>query len=443
MNAIRKRLLRYLWPDTEPKPGLRRGLIVTARFVYALTRDLATGEINLRAMSLVYTTMLAVVPMLAFAFALAKGLGIHRQMEPMLRRILQPIGPRADEFTQTIIGFVDNVSGSVLAFVSVGLLLLTVISMAQKVESSFNFVWRVDRPRSFGRRFSEYLSVILIGPTIMLIAAGLITSLSSQALTNWLADSATIAAWFTRLGNASPYLMVIIAFTFLYLFIPNTRVRFRPALIGGVVAGIVWTGSGYLFTDFVASSGRLEAIYSGFVVIFLAMVWLYLTWLIFLLGSLLAYYIQNPFNLRYGQRTIPVNNSIRERLSLSIMFIVARDFAQPGHGWTDESLAAKLRVPRSIIEPVTAALMAEKLLIRSSESQLLPGRDPHHIKIGDIVAALRGGESGQLPTRQLGIAPVDAVVDRIETAIASELGAGSLGELVDASLANEPEQPDY
>jgi membrane protein len=429
-------LRRWLWPEQEPDNPPARFALVAARYVYALVRELSTGEINLRAMSLVYTTALSVVPMLGFAFAIAKGLGIHRQMEPLLQRFLQPIGPRADEFTQTIISFVDNVSSGLLAVIAVGLLLLTVMSMAQKVESSFNFVWRVDRPRSFGRRFTEYLSVILIGPTIMLVATGMIASFSSEALAERLSAGTTIAALIKRVGDALPYLMVVCAFTFLYLFIPNTTVRFRPALIGGFVAGVVWTGSGYLFADFVASSARLEAIYSGFVVVFVAMIWLYLTWLIFLLGSQLAYYIQYPFQLRYGRRTTPIGNSSSERLCLSIMYMVASDFASPGHGWTDESLASALRVPRSTLEPIIAGLLNARLLSKDSEQRLIPGRDPHRIMLTDVVETMRGGD-GELQSRDTWNDAIDDLADRVDAAIAGVLGERSLGELVDETLPEE------
>jgi membrane protein len=110
------------------------------------------GDLTLRAMSLVYTTMLAIVPLLAFVFAVLKGLGVHRDLEPILQGFLSPLGPRAGELTDRIIEFVDNVSGSALASIGIVLLLYTALSMAQKVESSFNFVWRVDHPRSFARR---------------------------------------------------------------------------------------------------------------------------------------------------------------------------------------------------------------------------------------------------------------------------------------------------
>jgi membrane protein len=441
LDSLKKFVRRRLWPEKEPDSILRRGLLGLGRYLFALIRELSTGEINLRAMSLVYTTVLSLVPMLGVAFALAKGLGIQNEeeMANLLQELFQPLGSSAEDLTARVIEFVENASGGTLAVISVGLLLLTTMSMAQKVENSFNFVWRVDHPRSFARRFSEYLSVILIGPTIMLVAIALVGALSSLPLIERLPGGQALATSIARIGDLTPYLMVTGAFTFLYLFIPNTKVRFRPALIGGLAAGIAWTASGYLFADFVATSARLQAIYSSFFVVFSAMIWLYLTWLIFLLGSQLAYYVQYPHHLQYGQRTVPAGNAFREELSLSIMHKVALDFAQPKHGWSDESLAAALLVPRTVIEPVIAALMAERLLSKDREQRLIPGRDPHHIALSEIVAAVRETGDAGFDSRDLSHGDIEAVADRIDDAIAAALGRTTLGELVDSALDTEAE----
>jgi membrane protein len=271
----------------------------------------------------------------------------------------------------------------------------------------------------------------------MLVAVTLVGALSSVPLIERLPGGQALAVTIARIGDLTPYLMVIGAFTFLYLFIPNTKVRFRPALLGGLAAGIAWTTSGYLFADFVATSTRLQAIYSSFFVVFSAMIWLYLTWLIFLLGSQLAYYVQYPHHLRYGQRTAPAGNAFREELSLSIMYKVALDFARPKHGWSDESLAAALLVPRAVIEPVIAALMAERLLSKDREQRLIPGRDPHRIALTEIVAAVRetgaaGPDSSEIPHGD-----IEAVARRIDQAIASALGRSTLGELVDNALDSD------
>src|SRR3970282_1334347 len=228
METLHRRLDSFLWPEAGLGTGIRARSVSVARYVYALLRDLAGGELSLRAMSLVYTTMLAIVPLLAFSFAVLKGLGFHRQLEPLLLRALAPIAPRAEEIAANVVGFVDNISGSVLAGLSVGFLLLTALSMAQKVEASFNFVWRVDRPRSFARRFTEHLSVMLVGPIVLLVTMGVIATLASTTLVNKLRGIQPIGAWIANLNGLMPYMFVIAAFSFLLMLIPNAHVRFSP-----------------------------------------------------------------------------------------------------------------------------------------------------------------------------------------------------------------------
>src|SRR5690606_16443574 len=122
------------------------------QYTLAISRDIARGQLSLWAASLVYTTMLSLVPLLALSFSVLKGLGVHRDLEPLLVRFFAPLGAQSSEVTDRILDFVDNVQGSVLASVSLGMLLFTTLSMAQKVERSVNYVWRVERPKSFVRR---------------------------------------------------------------------------------------------------------------------------------------------------------------------------------------------------------------------------------------------------------------------------------------------------
>jgi membrane protein len=437
MDAIARRIEMLLWPDVAPTTKVHAHMLVLARHVYALLRDFGQGELSLRAMSLVYTTMLAIVPLLAFSFALLKGLGVHRQLEPLLLQFLEPIGAaRANELTASVVGFVDNISGSVLASLSVGLLLFTALSMAQKVEASFNFVWRVDRPRSFAQRFTEYLSVMFGGPIVMLVAMGLIATLSSTTLAGQLRAIEPIGTWLTRLSDFMPYAFVIVAFSFLYMFIPNARVRLRPALVGGLFAGVTWVAGGRLFAEFVVSASTYTAIYAGFAIVIILMFWMYLSWFILLIGAQLAFYLQNPDYLRHGQRTPVMSSAARERLALSTMLLVGRDFEAPSHGWRPESLAAQFRVPRHFLEPVIGALKAEGLLTETTEQRLMPARDPRRISLVDVLGAVRSDarERARDSDRSWNVA-VDLLTQRIETSIAGALEGKTLADLVDHDLA--------
>jgi membrane protein len=432
MEFITRPIERRLWPrgnHSEPVPPV----LAVARFVYALIRDFAHGDLSMRAMSLVYTTMLAIVPLLAFAFSLLKGLGLHRDLEPVLRGFLAPLGPRAAELSGQVIVFVDNVSGFALGSISIAILLFSALSMAQKVESSFNFVWRVDRPRNFARRFSEYLSFMLVGPLIMSVAMGFTATLSSTAAMTRLREIGVIGDMFEALSWFTPYALIIASFTFLYVFVPNTRVRLKPALIGGVFAGILWAGGGSLFAGFVVSVSRYEAIYAGFAIVLVAMIWLYLSWLILLLGAQLAFYVQHPEYLLLGQRALSASNTTRERLALSTMLLVGRDFEKPGHGWRIESIAAQLRVPRHLLEPVAAALTESGLLTRTSENRLIPARDLRRISLVEILAAVRSNERDSHHQADDEWNPtVTTVADDVEGAIRSALNERTLADLVDA-----------
>jgi len=429
-----------LWPRgnrTEPVPPA----LAVARFIYALIRDFANGDLSMRAMSLVYTTMLAIVPLLAFAFSLLKGLGLHRDLEPVLRGFLAPLGPRAAELSGQVIVFVDNVSGFALGSISIAILLFSALSMAHKVESSFNFVWRVDRPRNFARRFSEYLSFMLVGPLIMSVAMGFTATLSSTAAMTRLREIGVIGDMFEALSWFTPYALIIASFTFLYVFVPNTRVRLRPALIGGVFAGILWAGGGSLFAGFVVSVSRYEAIYAGFAIVLVAMIWLYLSWLILLLGAQLAFYVQHPEYLLLGQRALSASNTTRERLALSTMLLVGRDFEKPGHGWRIEGIASQLRVPRHLLEPVATALAESGILTRTNENRLIPARDLRRISVVDILAAVRSSERDSHHQADDEWNPtVATVADDVEGAIRRALGDRTLADLVDADAraAAEP-----
>ena len=433
MEFITGPIERRLWPRGPRSSTPTPHWLVFARFAYALTRDFIHGDLTLRAMSLVYTTMLAIVPLLAFVFSVFKWLGFHRDLEPILRGFLAPLGPRAGELSGQVVGFVDNVNGSALASISVALFLYTALSMAQKVESSFNFAWRVDRPRSLARRIGEYLSFIVVGPLIMSVALGFTATLSSTTAMTRLREIGIIGPILEALSWSTPYALIIASFMLLYVIVPNTRVHFKPALIGGAFAGILWAGGGSLFTGFIVSMSRYEAIYAGFAIVIVAMIWLYLSWLILLLGAQLAFYVQNPEYLPLGQRAPSASNATRERLALSAMLLVGRDFEKPGHGWRISSLAARNRVPRHLLDPIVTSLMAGGLLTRTNENRLIPGRDLHRIPITDILAAVRSSESDSHHQSDDEWDPtVAGVADEVERAIRDVLGDRTLADLVEA-----------
>jgi membrane protein len=441
MDFILEPLERWLWPRSRAADAPVPRWLSIARHAFALLRDFVRGELSLRAMSLVYTTMIAIVPLLAFSFLAMKALGLHRNLEPLLASFLAPIGPGANELTERILEYIDNAHGSMLASVSVVLLIFSALSMAQKVETTFNFVWRVDRPRSFVRRFSEYLSVMLVGPALMSVAIGFTASLASPAMMERLGQLGTLGHWLAASRALAPYLLVIATFSFLYVFVPNIRVRVGPAVLAGVLAGAAWVAMGSLFTSFVVNVSRNQAIYSGFAIVLAAMIWLHLSWLILLLGAQLAFYLQNPGYLRLGQRAEVMSNALRERLAIGAMLLIGRAFEQPGQGWQIEGLAGRIGIPRQLLEPVVSSLIAAGLVTRTAEHRLMPARDPRRIGVRAILDAVRMADHAQHPPLEDWNPTVRQIGAAIDDAIHETLGTATLAELVDEDVRAEAALP--
>jgi membrane protein len=401
--------------------------------MYGLGRDIVFGQLTLRAMSLVYTTLLSVVPLIAFSFSVLKGLGKHKELEPLLYDFLAPLGPQGEQITQQVIALVDNVKGSVLGGVSLAFFIYTAISMVQKVEESFNYVWYVSKPRSFARRFSEYFFVLLIGPILMVTALGMLTSIRSNAVVQMILTNESLGRIFVVASQLTPYLLITGVFTFLYMYMPNTKVKFKAALVGGLAGGFLWASAGAFFATFVLYASRTQLIYSGFAVAITTLIWLYLSWLILLIGAQLAFYFQQPAFLRIGRREPRLSNSMRERLALNVMYLVGKAFRDPDATTSIGEISQQLSMPSIALTPVTNALESAALLITTENEELLPGREMARIPLNDILAVVRTqGETGSYRDPAW-TAEIDALGDEMDGALAGVSADKTLSDLLDGA----------
>lgn len=436
-TQLRERAERLLFDrhDLPVKPA--NWLLDLLRYPYAIARDLLAGELNLRAMGLVYTTLLSLVPLAAFAFAVLKGLGVHRDLEPLIYEFLKPVGERAAELTAQFMRFVDNVRGDLLGSVGLAFLLYTVVATIQKLEESFNFAWHVERPRSVMRRFSEYLSLMVVGPVFIVIVFSMFSAVSGRSML-WLAKHEPLGAIARGVGFIGPYLFVTGVFTFLYSFIPNTRVRFRAALIGGVTAGLLWAASGALFTRIVAASTNMVAIYAGFAIFLATLIWIYLSWLILLIGAQLSFYVQNPRYLRVGQGHVRLTSALRERLAFTVMLLVARKFVAGEAPWQQRALAEDLEIPGSALASVIRSLERAGLLTLTEDEELVPARDLEGIALTDVLHAVR--DERQYETWLLWRARTEPVADEVANSVEAGMRERIAGMTL-RELASRPAAP--
>ncbi len=409
---------RAIWDvDMAALPWWRATLTRAVRTLYAVGRDLTQGQITLQAMSLVYTTLLSLVPLLAVSFSVLKGFGVHNQVEPVLLNVLEPLGEKGEEITRQVIGFVENVRIGVLGALGLGLLLYTVISLIQKVERAFNFTWRVEHHRRFAQRFSDYLSVILIGPVLVFSALGATASVMSTSIVQSLSAIEPFGSLIEFGARLVPYFFIIAAFSFVYVFVPNTRVRVASALTGALVAGVLWQTVGWVFAAFVVTSTKYTAIYSGFAILILFMIWLYLAWLILLVGASIAFYHQHPEYLTSRQRVIQLSSRLRERLVLLGTALIGKAHYEGEPPPSVEGLARQLRVPSQALEDVLAPLENGGLLTTTAADRLtyVPARAPETVAVKDLLDTVRrAGEDPYLNLRRL---PEHTVVETAMRAV--------------------------
>lgn len=427
---LQKRIKDTLWRRQASTASRGMSLAMRVlRIAAVLVRDATQGQLTLRAMSLVYTTLLSLVPLLALSFSVLKAFGVHNQIEPMLRSVLAPLGESSDELTGRIIVFIGNMNVGVLGSVGLALLIYTSLSLIQKVEESFNFIWHIARPRSLGERFSRYLSLLLVGPILVFSTLGITASVINTDIVDRILSLEPFGLIFVGLSRLVPYLLVMGAFTFVYRFIPNTRVWPTAALVGGVTAGIAWQSAGWAFAEFAASSASYTAIYSGFAVLILFMIWLYLSWLILLFGASIAFYYQHPEYLvaRAGEPYLA--NRTRERLALGAMSLVAGNFLGGRPPPSINELAQELYVPAHILALVVDTIEQRGLLVQTAgdPSAYLPARDPASILLREIVETVRSGDEenhlgGDLPWPS----QVEDVIVRIDEAFDSALAGLTL-----------------
>ena len=400
------------------------------RYPVAIVRDWLQGEIPVRAMSLAYTTLLSLVPLLVFSFAILKGIGASADLHYILHQFFRPLGLASNQLTESLLEFVANMRGDVLGSLGLAFLAYTVITTIQKVDTSFNFVWRVQHARNFARRFAEYLSVMIAGPILLAVALGLLGSALHSPTARWLDSIAPLAWAVTGIARVAPYVIVSAVFVFMYMFIPNIRVEARAAFIGGVTAGVVWALVGKIFTSILVSSSTLVAIYSGFAIVLSTLIWVYLSWLILLLGATLAFYVQFPQYLPHGHTALALDASAHESIGVSVMYLVARDYLSGAARWNAARLADTLDVPAAALAPVVTSLEKAKLLVATEKDCFLPGRDPHSIKLSDIVETLRRPQHGRTILVGRAIPQAQELIAHIQACVHRDLGERSLAEFI-------------
>ncbi|MGE0473262.1 MAG: YhjD/YihY/BrkB family envelope integrity protein [Nitrospirales bacterium] len=431
-----ERIIRYcqydVWDvNVNELSGLRQRGVKGLRLLLVAATEFQESILSIRATSLVYTTLLSLVPFLAVMLSVLKAFGVHQQIQPILAQALDPLGPRGAEITTNIVLFVDNLKVGVLGAVGLAGLFYTTYSLIEKIEEALNSIWRIETGRPFARKITDYLSVVLVGPVFVFTAFGLTASAQSHWMVQKILDVEPLGNLVVLLTNLLPFFFMCFVFTFLYKFVPYTTVNLSSALVGGVTAGVFWQVAGMAFAAFVASSGRYSAIYSSFAVLILFLIWLYVGWLIVLAGAQVAYYHQHPSAYLLHLRRKHQTPLFREYLTLALLRHITRRFLAGKLPLKIEQLARVQGVPLTLVESLINDLVKAGMVFRTEDPEgLVLARAPESISVVEVLRVVQHQPHSGPQSFSVGTDVMSQVLMRRDAAVEEALEGMTLRSLI-------------
>jgi len=369
--------------------------IKNLRIVLVALKGFNEDKCQLRASALTYYTLLSIVPIAAMAFGVAKGFGYEKTLED---KILSGTAGQA-EVIQQVIRFartmLDNTKGGLVAGIGVAVLFWTVIKVLGNIEVSFNDIWGIKKQRSLGRKFSDYISIMLLCPLLFIMASSLTIFIASQvqSLASSVPVLSSVGPGLLFLLKGLPCVIIWALFTFIYIIMPNTRVNFRAGLLGGIAAGTIYVITQWAYIRFQIGVANYNAIYGSFAALPLFLVWLQLSWLIVLFGAEISFAQQNVDTYEFEPDTAKVSHRFKLLVAVLVTRHIVRRFARGAPPLGEQEMVHELDIPTRLLRQVLFDLTESGVLIQTGEglgrpAGYLPARDIREITVTHVIAAL-------------------------------------------------------
>jgi len=381
-----------LWEDLPPNASrFARGAQSFVRVATIVAAGFIDDLCLTRASALAFATLIALVPVLALLFAVLRGLGWHgARLETLVLSKATLLSPQAID---TIVSYVDNVNFAGLGVLGAGFLLVTFASVVSSVEGAFNAIWDDVPGRTLGRRISHYFAVLVIAPILLVLTLSSSAAVRGHPLYLWLASSWGLGAALEYTFAYVGWVVSWILFAFLYMFVPNTRVRFVPAVVGGILAGSIWQLTQWLYLSFQIGVSNYDAIYGALAQLPLLMAWVYISWIIVLFGAEVAHALQTLDVVSRERRVAKKSGqAFREWIGLSIAVELARAAMRKSDPLSADGLARLLDVPLRTVRETLAALARDGLAHETSANAgcCYLSVAPQCVPLTRVITALRG-----------------------------------------------------
>lgn len=377
-------------------------LINFLRIIILSFRGFKEDKCRLKASALTMYSLLSLVPVVAMIFGIAKGFGLEEMLEKQLVKSIQG----QEEVIAYILAFahslLENTKGGVIAGIGVVMLFWSVMKVLGNIESSFNDIWNIKRSRSFLRKFSDYLSIILVAPVFIILSSSM-TVYISASMSNAASGSGTIeilGPLLIFLMKILPYAIVWLLFSFIYMIMPNTRVKFKAALTAGIIAGTIFQVVQWAYINFQVVLSNYNAIYGSFAALPLLLIWLQLSWIIILFGAEISFATQNVQRYEYESDALGISHSYKRELSLLLVNYIVRRFVAGKEPYTSPQLSKELEIPvrliRELIFELTESnVLSEVTTTSEKEPAYQPARDVNTMTIQWIIRQMddKGNDS--------------------------------------------------
>lgn len=385
-------------------PKRKSFLIREIRIIVLAFKGFTEDKVQLRASALTFNTLLSIVPIVALAFGIAQGFGFDKRLETEIINNFQGHETVMLYILDLARGFFENIEPGLMAIVGLTILIWSVMQVLSHIEKSFNHIWQIKKARPWGRKFADYLSIMLIAPLFLILSGSLTVMITTmvESVSARIAVVNSLKPAIIFLLKFSQFFIMWVVFTLLYLIMPNTRVKFRSALVAGIIAGTMFQILQILYIDFQIGVTKYNAIYGSFAAFPLFIIWMQLSWLLVLLGAELSFANQNVEKYEFESDALKVSPSQQRLLLLAILNIIVKRFIAGEQALSASQLAAKMQFPvrlsREIVYNLTESGILTEISIDSMRERVYqPGIDPSKLSLHFVLSKLDKVGTGEVP----------------------------------------------
>lgn len=407
LNQIKTFLLEDIWRVTDDEVSKKKGMLYNAIKIATLSvKEFTERRVVNKASALTYSTLLAIIPILALLFAIARGFGFSNLLEDQFRNGL---GGQA-QTAETILSFIDSYLSHAKSgiFIGVGLIMLfyTVLLLTHNMERTFNSIWQVKKPRSLYRKMTDYFSMMLLLPLLIMLSSGISIFMSTFLKT--MEEFFLLAPVIKFLVRLTPFVLTWGMFTALYIFMPNTKVKLKFAIVPGILAGSAFQAFQYLYIGSQIWVSRYNAIYGSFAAIPMFLLWTQISWSICLYGAQLCYVAQNLRNFSFSKETENISRRYHDFLCILIMSLICKRFQTEEPPYTAESLSDEHKIPIRLTTTILYELQDLHMIYETpvegedEEMAYLPSVDINQMNVAMLLSRLdkEGSEAFKIDRSQ-------------------------------------------